>query len=217
MKKLCLFGFIVLVNILLIGDVIAQDPPPRKGVTVSSPTGLKPKPDNLPRPPMMRPVPLNSSNDSSNIPDYIVYGTVFRIAAVNWLPEKVKFNPHEAEICKRYQIEKILTKKQESFLKDLAQETLAELDNLAEKSRPILEEFRAKMRSGMIVQGEGRPTPPLELEEINKQKIALIEAAVGKLKKNFGEKDFAKFTKFVDENIRSNFKTGVVPIPVKRS
>jgi hypothetical protein len=69
----------------------------------------------------------------------------------------------------------------------------------------------------MIVQGEGRPTPPLELEEINKQKIALIEAAVGKLKKNFGEKDFAKFTKFVDENIRSNFKTGVVPIPVKRS
>jgi hypothetical protein len=47
-----------------------------------------------------------------------------------------------------------------------------------------------------------RPPPPPELEALNKQKIELFERAVEKIKTSFGEKDFARFSEFVDKNFR---------------
>ena len=213
MRKFYLFVFIVLLNILAISDVIAQSGR-RKEATVSSPSGLKPIPDNLPPPTQIRRLPDNLT-ESGDVPDYVVYETVFRLAKISWSPEVERtFSPLEIMVCRRYKIKKLLNKNQEKALTQIAEETLVELDKLAQKAKPLIEEFRAKMRNGSPVQSEGRPMPPPELEEISKKRIAVIEEAYEKLKSSFGEKDFARFNDFVNENIRSKFKTAtIIPTP----
>lgn len=215
MKKFCLFGFIFLVNILLTGNVFAQDPPPRKGVTVSSPSGLKPRPDDIPLPNPNR-VNVNDLNAGREIPDHVVYEMVFRLAKMGWgAAEELKFNPYEV-VCKQYRMEKVLNDKQEKVLNEISAETLIELEKLNQQAKPIIDEFRAKMRSGMIVQNGERPMPPPELAEISEKKIKLIEDAIEKLKKNLGTKDFAGLNDFVNRNLRSKMKSGPVPTPIKR-
>src|SRR5437764_357617 len=88
MSKFYLLGLIIL-SIGAIDKVIAQNPEPRKGATVSSPSGLKPIPDNLPR--NQFPMRSDNSSESREIPDYIVYEVVFRLAKIDWSPEEGKF------------------------------------------------------------------------------------------------------------------------------
>ena len=212
MQKSYLFVFIVLLNILLISDVIAQSGRIQKSAPANPPPDANSIPNEPPPPPIHR-SPDNSTT-ARDVPDYMVYETVFRLAKFGWSPEVERgFSPLDLIICRRFKMQKILNKMQEKALTQIAGETFVELDKLAQKAKPLIEEFRAKMRSGKPVQGEARPLPPPELEEISKQRIAVIEEAYEKLKVSFGEKDFANFNYFVDKNIRSNFKTATIPTP----
>jgi hypothetical protein len=212
MKKLCLAGLIVLLNLLAIDSVFAQSgrvkQPP--GATPNTP---EPQLERYPRtelPPITitRPMPARNAVE---VPDYVVYETVFRFARTGWAPEKQNLRPEDRMVCVLYKKRKLLNQKQETFLKEVADETLSEVEKLDRQARTIIEEFRAKVRSGST--GTGRPAPPPELEELSKQKIAVIENAIERLKKNFGANDFAKFSDFVDENIRSKFRGVSLPIP----
>ena len=208
MKKLYLFGFIVLVNLATIEQEIAQS---GRKATVSSPSGLTTPPPNLPRPTIIRP---SNVIENEYTPDYVVYETVFRLAKTGWsVAEELKFHPEEVRICRQYRLEKILNNKQEKVLNEVSVETLLELEKLDQKAKTIIDEFRAKMRSGMIIQGGERPMPPPELEELEQKKIKLIEGAIEKLKNRLGKKDFIGLNDFVNKNLRSGMKSGNVPTP----
>ena len=214
MKKLCLAGVIVLLSLLSIDSVFAQSGRVKQPAPVSTPNTPESRIEQYPRtelPPisMTRPMPAGKAVE---VPDYIVYETVFRFARTGWAPEKQNLRPEDRMVCVIYQKRKILNRKQEAFLKDVAGETLDEIEKLNQKARPIIEKFQAQRRSGMPAGGAGRPAPPPELEELSKQKITVIENAVERLKKDFG-KDFVKFSDFVDENIRSNYRGRTLPIP----
>ncbi len=204
MRNLWLMASILIAVLFSMSSIHAQSGRVVKGVTISSPSGLKTPPPNLPRGERVSRLP-NDPIKARDIPDYVVFGTVFRLAQMGWSAEKERgFSPSDIFICSCYRKKKVLNGKQEKALLQIAQETSQELNKLNAQAKPLMEEFRAKMRSGMIVRGEGRPEPPPELEEISKKKIALIEEAILKLKTDLGDKKFAEFLEFVDENIRSS-------------
>ena len=212
MRKFYLFVFIILLNILVINDVIAQSGRIRQSAPVNSPPDATSIPNEAP-PRQIHRSPDNSTT-ARDVPDYMVYETVFRFAKIGWSPEVERgISPLDLIICRKYKMKKILNNDQEKFLNQIAEETFVELNKLAQKAKPLIEEFRAKIRSGSPVQGAERPMPPPELEEISKKRIAVIEESYEKLKVSFGEKVFANFNDFVNGTIRSSFKTSTIPTP----
>ena len=61
---------------------------------------------------------------------------------------------------------------------------LLNFEKINKKVQPLIEEFRARRRSGMITQSQELPIPPPEVEEFQKQRIAVTEQAIEKLKQN---------------------------------
>lgn len=202
MRKLCLFVFIVLLSVL---TIFAQSGRVKQSIPVPTPSPEK----FPPRPPGQTTirVPDVALGEIKDIPDYVVYETVFDLAKKGWALEEVKFNPDAIRICQRWRIEKVLNEKQEKFLRQVAEETFTETNKIDKKFEILAKEFRAKR-----FRGENPEFPP-ETEELNQQRIKIIESGIKKLKENFSEKNFAKFAKFVDEKIRPTIHISRISIP----
>ena len=212
MKKISLLVFILIINLWLIEESSAQDTSsPRKGVTITSPTGIRPVPRELREMPQRIPDDVTYSND---IPDHIVYQQMFKqLILMSQTDGKLGVNCYGKPLAPIFKEKANLSSKQYKNLIKIAAETNSQLEELAQKAIPIIREFRARTPNGRLAPGEMPPAPPAELEALNKQKIELIQGAVEKIKSSFGEKDFVNFSDFVDKNFRFGITKATIKTP----
>lgn len=209
MKKLCLFVFVLLFGVF---TVSAQSGRIKQETKTNTPPQIEGPVSDAPPP--RKPTPIIAPDTvKREIPDFVVYGLVFRLAQTGWSPAEQKGpNPLILIITRKYKAKKILTEAQEKSLRLIAYETLMEVEKLDKQGKTVIEEFGVKNRN-KPPPSEPSSLPPEKKKELLEKRVAIYAAALEKLKTSFGEKDFAKFTEFVDENIRSSFRTGTVIVP----
>lgn len=91
-----------------------------------------------------------------------------------------------------------LTESQAARLSSIAADCVARVE---EKDREAFAIIRAARELNGKNHGQIPPEPPAELERLQRERDALIDAAREDLRRAFGDKEFARLQKFVDETI----------------
>ena len=199
------------ISALAIGNSIAQKFDPQSRISVSSPSGLKTKPADIdkttpPEPAQSNPlgaVPPQSSV-SQDIPQYVVYSQVFRhIKELNRkADEEDRLGRDGKHFRGLYKQMAKLDDLQSSLLDQIATETNDAIDKLNVRAMQIIKEIRAKHPDGKLAPGELPPAPPAELGELSAKRRDLILQARERLRSVFGEDEFQRFDKFVQERVK---------------
>ena len=196
---------------LAIGNSIAQKFEPQSQVTVSSPSGLKPKPADLERTTPPEPAQPNpwgqvapQATESQDIPQYVVYSQVFR--HIKELHRKAAEEERQGKdgehFRKLYKQMAKLDDLQASLLDQIANETNDEVEKLNARATKIIKEIRAQHPDGKLAPGEAPPAPPAELGELSARRRDVIIQGRERLRAVFGEDEFQRFDKFVQEHLK---------------
>ena len=196
---------------LAIGNSIAQKSDRQGQVTVSSPSGLKPKPDDLDRTTPPGPAQSNprgelpsEMRESQQVPQYVIYSQAFRhIKELNKKADDEQRQGRDGEhFRKLYKTMANLDEVQASELDQIAAETNAEIEKLNKRAMQIIAEIRAKHPDGKLAQGEMPPTPPAELAELTAKRRDLILQGRERIRAVYGEDEFQRFDKFLQDRMK---------------
>lgn len=196
---------------LAIGSSIAQRFDPQGQVTVSSPSGLKPKPADLEKTTPPEPAQPNpwgqvppKATESQEIPQFVVYSQVFRHLKElhKKAAEEERLGRDGEHFRKLYKQMAKLDDLQTSQLDQIAGETADEIDKLNTRAMQIIKAIRAQHPDGKLAQGELPPTPPAELGELSAKRRDVIMQGRERLRAVFGEDEFQRFDRFVQEHIK---------------
>jgi hypothetical protein len=198
---------------LAIGSVVAQrtDQQDRAQGTISSPSGLKPKPADLDRETPPQPAQTNPSEgqparqpELEEVPEYVVYGQVFR--HLKELHAKAADEERQgrdgAHLRKLYKEMAKLDDRQAAQLDEVAAEANGEIEKLNKRAMKIIGELRAKHPEGKLAPGEQPPAPPAELAELSAKRRDRINEGRERLRSAFGEEEFVRFNEFVRQRVK---------------
>ena len=202
---------------LAIGGVVAQktDQQERSQGTVSSPSGLKPKPADLDKETPPQPAQTNPSagqparqEESEEIPEHVVYGQVFRHLKElrKKADEEARHGRDAAHLRKLYKEMAKLDEHQAAQLDAVAAEANSDIEKLDKRAMKIIGELRAKHPEGKLAVGEQPPAPPAELAELSAKRRDRISVARERLRSVFGEDEFTRFNKFVRERVKPGIR-----------
>jgi hypothetical protein len=194
------------------GSSIAQKSTDK--ATVSSPSGLKPKPDGDAKS-ISEPAQPNTQAQNSapqpqdqSVPDYVVYGQMFR--HIKELKKKADEEDSQgkdgAHFRTLYKRAAKLEDHQAATLDQLADEVDREVEKLNKRAKKIIDEVRGRHPEGKLAQGELPPEPPAELRMLSDERRNLILHARERLRASFGEEAFQKFDEFVQQRIKSGIR-----------
>lgn len=202
---------------LAIGSTIAQrnDRQDRGQTTISSPSGLKPKPADLERetpPQPTQPNPLAGQiprqPEAADVPEHVVYGQVFR--HIKELHRKADEEERQgrdgARFRRLYKEMAKLDDRQAALLDEIAARTNGEIEKLDRRAMKIIGDLRAKHPEGKLAPGEQPPAPPAELAELSAARRDRISEARERLRSVFGEQEFERFNQFVRERVRPGIR-----------
>lgn len=145
-----------------------------------------------------------ADNDSSaqaqaeEVPEYVVYGMLFR--EVNEFGKKAKEKENRGEngsgLRNFHRNKAGLDERQSQALEKIAADCQSEVEVLDQKARKIIRDGRAQHPGGLLAKGETLPVPPAELKNLNEQRVKTILKARDFLRASFGEGEFQRFDKF---------------------
>ena len=196
------------------GGSIGRKSPQQDRATVSSPSGLKQKPEEDGKP-VSGPVQPNQPEQNAEarsqdqtIPQHVVYGQMFR--HIKELKKKAgeeerlgKDGSHLRTLYKRMAK---LEDHQASVIDQIATETETEIEKLNIKAKKIIDEHRGRHPDGKLAPGELPPSAPAELKMLADERRNLILQARERLRSALGEEEFQKFDKFVEERIKPGIR-----------
>jgi hypothetical protein len=208
-KRFILRILLVILVIAVSGSIVAQvsNQIVRNYGEVYSPSGLQEKPATLK-------VGSKMSNPANNatlqeIPDDITYSQIFRhLEELNRKAdedERVQGKDGK-QLRNLYKDMAKLDERQARILDNIAAKTNAETQKLDDRARQIISEIRAQTPNRTLQKGQAPPLPPQELENLSNQRTALIMQAINELKANLGESEFARFSQFVNQNVKTGIK-----------
>lgn len=190
---------------------VAQKSSDEKKAAVSSPSGLKPKPEDTEG--ASQPAQPNRQNAATQpedqvVPQHVVYGQMFRHIKelkrnADQEDRQGKDGSHFRTLYKRMAK---LEDHQAAVLDQIAAETQAEVEKLNERAKKIIDEHRARHPEGKLAQGELPPAPPAELKLLADARRDLILQARERIRSAFGVEPFQKFDEFVQQRIRPGIR-----------
>lgn len=193
---------------------IAQKSDKQDKATVSSPSGLKPKPEedtaaaSRPAQPNQQAPNASSQPQDQNVPQDVVYDQMFR--HIKELKKKAdeedrqgKDGSHFRTLYKRLAK---LEEHQSKILDQVADDVTREVEKLNKQAMKIISEIRARHPEGKLAQGELPPTPPAELKMLSDERRNLNLNARERLRGAFGEEAFQKFDEFVQQRIKPGIR-----------
>ncbi|HLL72498.1 MAG TPA: hypothetical protein VK363_13735 [Pyrinomonadaceae bacterium] len=202
---------------LAIGSAVAQrnNQQGRAQGTISSPSGLKPKPADLDNETPPQPAQANPSAgqpapqpESEEVPEHVVYGQVFR--HLKELHEKAADEERQgrngAHLRKLYKEMAKLDDHQAAQLDAVAAEANSDIEKLDKRALKIIGELRARHPEGKLAAGEQPPAPPAELYELSAKRRDRISVARERLRSALGEDEFARFNEFVRERVKPGIR-----------
>ena len=177
----------------------------QNGVRVWSPLGFKQKPNDL------KEIPRGinqGANVSQDIPEDIVYGQVFRhIEELNRKADEEEQKGNNGNKLRNlYKDTARLDDRQARLLDKIAKDANHELKKLDKRAREIIDQVRSRTPNGKLEPGQLPPAPPTELYELSSHRKNVILQAVNALRSDLGEAEFARFSEFVNQKVKSGIK-----------
>jgi hypothetical protein len=205
-KRIVLRILLVVFALVLGGIIITQVSGQINLADIWSPSGLKPKPNDLRVPPNR-----NQQNDFTNpneIPDEIAFGQVFRqLEELNKKADQEQQNNRDGmKFRNLYKQMAGLSDPQARDLDRIAHQTNGQLRRLDQRAKQIINQIRSRVPGGRLQPGQAPPMPPPELEQLSEQRKTLILQSVGNLRTEFGEAEFARFNDFVNRKVKAGIK-----------
>lgn len=202
---------------LAIGSGIAQraDRPERGQTTITSPSGLKPKPADLEReapPTPAQPNPLEGQlprqPEAADVPEHVAYGQMLR--HIKELHKKADEEERQgrdgAHFRNLYKQMAKLDDRQATLLDGIVAEANGEIEKLNRRAMKIIGDLRAKHPEGRLAPGEQPPAPPAELAELSAARRDRINEARARLRSAFGEEEFQRFSEFVRQRLKPGIR-----------
>lgn len=178
----------------------------QSGVEITSPSGLREKPDGLAN----APAGTDRRGDYSTepIPDDIVYGQIFRhIAELGRKADSEERKGRDGRKFRDLYKEKArLTEGQARILDNIARDTNISIRQIDARARQLIAETRARTPNRRIEFGQTIPSPPTELTELSNRRRDLILKAIWDLRQAYGEAGFLNFGVFVDADVKPGIK-----------
>lgn len=206
-----LISIAILVGMVIGGSIIVSSQNNQQDrAEVLSPSGLKQKPDNLRIPQNKGNQPNQGKRDlSQDIPDDVTYRQLF-----NHLEELNKKADQEErskgkdgkKFRNLYKAMAQLDERKARILDKVAGDTNRELKKLDTRAKQIIDQVRSQTPNRRIERGQNPPLPPQELFELSKQRKNITTKAINDLRTNFGEAEFVRFSKFVNEKVKSGIR-----------
>ncbi|HKX26915.1 MAG TPA: hypothetical protein VJ302_04400 [Blastocatellia bacterium] len=88
---------------------------------------------------------------------------------------------------------------QAQTLNQIATECYMQVVEQDQKAQRAIDAFRAQVPGGKLADGQTPPPPPAELKELQKERNRLVSAASERLRQAFGEAEFKRFDRFINE------------------
>ena len=199
-----------LIAVIIGASVIVSSQNNQNRAEISSPTGLKQKPDNL-KVPQNNPNQPNpgSKNIPNEIPDDVTYRQIFK-----HLEELNKKADNEERAKGKdgkkyrnlYKDTARLNEKQARTLDRVADQTYRELKKVDDRAKQVIDQIRAQTPNHRIERGQKPPLPTQELSDLSKQRKDVTLKAVNELRTNFGEAEFVRFSQFVNEKVKTGIR-----------
>jgi hypothetical protein len=202
---------------LAIGSGVAQrtDRPERGQTSITSPSGLKPKPADLDReapPTPAQPNPLEGQlprqPEAADVPEHIAYGQMLR--HIKELHKKADEEERQgrdgAHFRNLYKQMAKLDDHQAALLDGIVAEANGEIEKLNRRAMKIIGDLRAKHPEGRLAPGEQPPAPPAELAELSAARRDRINEARARLRSAFGEEEFQRFSEFVRQRLKPGIR-----------
>jgi hypothetical protein len=193
---------------------IAQKSSDQENATVSSPSGLKPKPEDdvaatqrSVQPNQQAQNPSSQPQDQT-VPQDVIYDQMFR--HLKELKKKADEEDRQGKDGSHFRtLYKRLAKLEEhqaKMLDQIADEVAREVEKLNKQAMKIINELRARHPEGKLAPGELPPAPPAELKRLSDERRNLNLNARARLRAAFGEEAFQKFDEFVQQRIRPGIR-----------
>jgi type IV secretory pathway VirB10-like protein len=197
----------------LAGASIAQKSADEKKATTSSPSGLKPKPEEAG--PSARPAQPNQQSQTAaaqpqdqTIPQDVIYDQMFRHI------KELKKNADEEDSQGKdgshfrtlYKRMAKLEDHQAAALDQIADDVDREVEKLNKRAKKIIDDVRSSHPDGKLAPGELPPSVPAELKMLSDQRRQVILQARERLRAAFGEEAFQKFDEFVQQRIKPGIR-----------
>lgn len=179
----------------------------QNGTNAWSPSGLRQKPDDLKE----LPKGVGSQRDdllSQDVPEDIVYGQVFRhLEELNKKADEEEQKGNNGNKLRNlYKQMARLDDRQARALDKIVRGANQELKKLDHRAKQIIAEGRSRTPGRRLERGQAPPPPPAELSELSQRRKEVIWRAVGELRAEFGEGEFARFADFVERKVKPGIK-----------
>jgi hypothetical protein len=194
---------------------IAQQSDKQDKATVSSPSGLKPKPKDEDIAAASRSAQPNQQAQNAasqprdeNIPQDVIYDQMFRhIKELNKKADEEdgqgKDGSHFRTLYKRMAK---LEEHQAKLLDKISADVDREVEKLNKRALKVIKDHRARHPEGKLAQGELPPAPPEELKLLSDKRRDQIMQARERLREGLGEEAFQKFDEFVQQRIKPGIR-----------
>jgi hypothetical protein len=200
----------------LASSSIAQKSDKQDKATVSSPSGLKPKPQeetaaasrSVQPDQQLRAQDAPSLPQDQTVPQDVVYDQMFRhLKELNKKADEEdsqgKDGSHFRTLYKRLAK---LEEHQAQVLDNISADVDREVAKLNKRALKIIGDLRARHPEGKLAKGELPPAPPAELQLLSNERRNLILQARERLHAALGEEAFQKLDQFVQQRIKPGIR-----------
>jgi hypothetical protein len=148
-------------------------------------------------------VPVAAEKISPEVPDAVIYRQMFRHAAAlkekaDELERQGKDAKHLRGIFKR---KADLSDEQAQAFDEISSQCALEIKAIDERAKPIIKAYREQYPNGQIPHGQLPQAPPVELQQMTKERNDLVLRKRDELRAAFGENEFKRFQEFVKNKV----------------
>lgn len=156
----------------------------------------------------------SAQTDSPEIPDYILYGHLFRhAAAYKARADGLELQGKDARHFHNFFKNKAnLSDGQARILNLISTQYATEILAIDGRAKLIVQIYKAQYPNGQVPHGQLPAAPPAELRELTRERNELVLRKRDELRIAFGEEAFERFQEFVKSKIASN----VTPISAEQ-
>jgi hypothetical protein len=141
-------------------------------------------------------------------PSYVIYRHLFRhILLLNQQADQEEAGGHDGTAHRTlYKRLANLNDQQADVLNRIASECDSAVEQKNAQIRQLVEKARAAYPGGKIEKDQVPPPPPAALKGLQNERQGIIQASIERLHKSLGDEAFARFDRFVQQNVAPNIK-----------
>ena len=155
------------------------------------------------------PAKSSAQTNVPEVPDYVLYTHLFRhVAALKDKADELERQGGDArKFHNLFKNKADLSDEQAQVLELIASQCALKIKAIDERTKPIIQIYKAQYPNGQVPHGQKPLPPPVALQQLTEERNSLVLRKRDELRNAFGEEAFGHFQEFVKNKIAPNVKT----------